>query len=393
MRLYKTVVREIPGKLKKIMVMNVIAAAAAVFFIDIITSATQNATEEGKGEGLALMFIVAILLIHITHNYTLVNASKEAEQLIHKLRTRLFNLVRRTDMVTVDKIGFARLQGVVTQDTQVLAHILPLLVIGLQQGLMLVFMAVFLASESMLAFVLSFGLSGIAVAVRFARGRALKAFLRSADGAKNKVFNGLTDLLAGFKEVRMSRSRAEGLVDSLSDASEARVNNATLMKKWGQNFAAIEVMLYALIGLIVFVVPFFSTDFYEVVLTVTIAVLFISGPVSTVSFVTPMVNQAELSLENLENMEEHLKTLVGEQQTTSPVKLEADIETLELRNVELAYRNDEGEALFSCGPINASFEAGKITFITGGNGSGKSTLLRLLTGLIPLDSGNLGQNK
>jgi putative ATP-binding cassette transporter len=45
--------------------------------------------------------------------------------------------------------------------------------------------------------------------------------------------------------------------------------------------------------------------------------------------------------------------------------------------------------VFEVGPLSAQFRAGEITFITGGNGSGKSTMLRLLTGLMPLQAGNL----
>lgn len=251
-------------------------------------------------------------------------------------------------------------------------------------------MAVFVASESMLSFFLSFGLAGLAVAVRFARVKAMKSFLQMADEAKNKVFNGLTDLLRGFKEVRMSEPRANDLMSSLSDASEeAKQNNTVLISNWGKNYALIEVMLYSLIGLIVFVVPYFSADFYEEVLTVTIAVLFISGPVSTVSFVTPMVNQAELALENLETMEERLKEVIDDLYVENLGKLEPITQSIGMRDVCHSYCAADGTPLFVSGPIRASFKAGEITFITGGNGSGKSTLLRLLTGLIPTDSGHL----
>jgi cyclic peptide transporter len=393
MRLFHTVVREIPENLKPIMMMNILAAVSAIAFVALVSTAAQSASTDGVSARLMLMFIITVIIIQITHNYTLVKASQDAEQLIHKLRIRLFDLVRRTDLVTIEKIGHANLQGVLTQDTQVLAQILPLLVIGLQQAIMLVFLAGYLAWLSPIACVLAFGLAGMAVAVRFARVKALRSLMQSAAVAEGRIFNGLTELLNGFKEVRMSGPRAEGLTKSLAaDSQEARKNNVLLKSQWGRNYAVIEVMLYSLAGLIVFVVPLFAPDFYKVVLPVTITVLFISGPVSTVSFVTPMVTQAELALENIEIMEERLIAVAEDSAPETNDKLKTASKSIALSDAMHSYRDAKGEPLFTVGPINAKFKAGQITFITGGNGSGKSTLLRLLTGLIPLDSGHLLAN-
>lgn len=55
------------------------------------------------------------------------------------------------------------------------------------------------------------------------------------------------------------------------------------------------------------------------------------------------------------------------------------------------YKENEGKC-FKVGPINYQFKSGQIVFITGGNGSGKSTLFKLITGLYPLDSGNITIN-
>lgn len=47
---------------------------------------------------------------------------------------------------------------------------------------------------------------------------------------------------------------------------------------------------------------------------------------------------------------------------------------------------------FHLGPVNATFEPGRITFIVGGNGSGKSTLAKLITGLYVPQSGSVELN-
>ncbi|MFE3195238.1 ATP-binding cassette domain-containing protein [Nocardia sp. NPDC059240] len=47
---------------------------------------------------------------------------------------------------------------------------------------------------------------------------------------------------------------------------------------------------------------------------------------------------------------------------------------------------------FSLGPLDLTFEPGRITFIVGGNGSGKSTLAKLITGLYVPQQGHLSLN-
>ena len=390
MRLFHAVVREIPENLGSLIWMNILSAIAAMSFVALVSTAAQSTQTGGVSGRLVLMFAITVSLFHVTHIYTLVTASQDAERLIHKMRIRLFDLVRRTDLVTVTEIGHARLQGVLTQDTQVLAQILPMLVIGFQQSVMLLFLAAYLAWLSPLACLLAFGFSGLAVAVRFARVKALRQSMQAAALAEGRVFDGLSALLRGFKEVRMSWLRADELAESVGAASQAAATaNIALKTQWGRNYAVIEAMLFALVGLVVYVVPLLVAGFHEVVLPVTIAVLFISGPVSTISFVAPMVTQAELALEHIETMAVKLSACAEALADETTGTLAGAPSSIALHDAALSYRDAQGQSVFAVGPLSVEFNAGQIAFITGGNGSGKSTLMRLLTALIPLDQGCL----
>jgi len=370
-----------------------LSAVAATSIVALVSAATKEAANGKISSRLLLMFAICILLFHVTQIYILVTASVDTERLIHKLRISLFDLVRRTDLLTIDRIGRANLQGVLTQDTQILAEVLPMLVIGFQQSVILIFLAAYLAWLSPLACLLAFGLAGLTVSVRFKRVKALRTFMQSASEAEGRVFDGLTELLHGFKEIRLNGLRADGVINTLGEASyTARTTNSLLKAQWGRNYAVIEAMLYSLAGLMVFVVPLFVAGFYEVALPATIAVLFISGPVSTVSFVTPLLTQAELALENIEKMQDDLSAAAEAASCEETGSLETNPGSIALLNATLSYRDKTGSPLFSVGPLSAEFNAGQVTFITGGNGSGKSTLLRLLTGLIPLDEGSILAN-
>ena len=390
MRLFKAVVREIPENLKSLFFMTVLAAVATMSLVALVSTAAKEGGGGQVSGRLMLMFAITVILFHVTHIYTLVTASRDTERLIHKLRVGLFNLIRRTDLVTIEKIGHSDLQGALTQDTQILAEVLPMLVIGFQQAVMLLFLAAYLAWLSPFACILAFSLAGLTVAIRFSRVKGLRTLMQSADRAEKRVFDGLAELLHGFKEIRMSNPRADDLTGALAEAShESRTTNSLLKAQWGRNYAVIEAMLFSLVGLMVFVVPLFVAGFHQVVLPATIAVLFISGPVSTVSFVTPLVTKAELALENIEKIKNKLTAAAKTASSEETGSLEKSPLTIALKRAELSFRDENGMPLFKVGPLTAEFHAGQITMITGGNGSGKSTLLRMLTGLIPLDSGSL----
>nr|WP_319492173.1 cyclic peptide export ABC transporter [uncultured Desulfobacter sp.] len=390
MKLLRLLVREIPDNFNATLAMNALIPISTLVLVVLISNVSQTTATDGVNPRLMFMFVITVIVFHITHTHTLVTASRDAEQLIHRLRIRLFDLVRQTDLITIEKIGHAKLQGVLTQDTQVLSQVLPVLVIGLQQSLMLVFFAAYLAWLSPLACVLAFSLAGIAVALHFTRVKAMRLLMRQADTSQRTVFKGLSELIKGFKEIRMNGPKAEGVVGHLAGASkDAAENNVQLKQKWGRNYAVTETLLYSLAGLIVFVVPVFAPDFHKVVMPATIVVLFISGPVCTVAFATPMVTQAELALEHIASMEEILAAAAADNAAETREILEERIESIGLRQIIHTYHDDQGDPLFTAGPLDATFQAGRITFITGGNGSGKSTLLRLLTGLIPVDSGQI----
>ena len=216
MRLFKAVVREIPENLKSLFFMNVLSAVATMSIVALVSTAAR---EGGGGQisgRLMLMFAITLILFHVTHIYTLVTASRDTERLIHKLRVGLFDLIRRTDLVTIEKIGHAALQGAMTQDTQILAEVLPMLVIGFQQAVMLLFLAAYLAWLSPLACILAFSLAGLTIAIRFSRVKGLRTLMQSAGIAEKRVFDGLAELLHGFKEIRMNGPRADDVTAALA---------------------------------------------------------------------------------------------------------------------------------------------------------------------------------
>jgi putative ATP-binding cassette transporter len=390
MRLIRLVRSEIPEHLKTMAVMTAVSAVSTTVLLWLVNSGARDAAGGTLSLGLVLRFLVTVFLFAVSQNYVLITASQDVEGLLDRMRLRLFDEVRRSDLVTVERIGRAALHSALIQETQTLARTVPMLVVGAQQATMLVFLGIYLAWLSPMACVLAFSFAGIALAVRFTRMVSLGKAMQAAMGAELAVFDGLTDLLRGFKEVRMSSPRAEGVLRDLRTVSAAarRVNTDT-KKRWGWEFSLLQSMFYALVGLMVFVVPLFTTTYYTVVVQATVLTLFIVGPVGTLAYVTPMVAQTEFALANIEAMTERLRKATGDVPDGEAQALDSTPSSIALRDATFRYQGEGGATVFQVGPLSAEFRAGEITFITGGNGSGKSTMLRLLTGLVPLAGGGL----
>lgn len=390
MKLIAVILREIPHNLKSIALMSILAAISTTTLLWLLKTVSKSAVDGANSPRLLFMYGVALTLIGVAHNYTLITASSDAEALIHRYRLRLFDAVRRADLVTVERIGRAALHGVLIGDTQTLARTLPMLAIGFQDAIMLVFLAAYLASLSPIACVMAFSSAGIAVAVHKLIMPSFLKHLGQTAGAEAAVFNGLTDMMRGFKEVRMNRARADGLVGDLDKASAAAARaNAKSKAEMGRSFTITGALFYAVIGMMVFVVPLFATDYHAVVVPATTAALFIVGPIGTVSFLAPMLTEASVAIGNIEAMESRLIGASPGERSEEGAAPIGPPTAIALRDGTFAYQDADGIEVFSVGPLSAEFRAGEITFVTGGNGSGKSTMLRLLTGLIPLDRGNL----
>ncbi|TWB37262.1 cyclic peptide export ABC transporter [Nitrospirillum pindoramense] len=389
MRMWRLVVEEIPQNLRSLAWTAALSALASTTLMWLVDEASQQAAKGSVSERLVLLFALSITLFAVSDNYVLVTASQDAENIIHRLRTRLFDAVRASDLVSVERLGRTRLYSALTQDTQTLARSLPFLVIGVQQAIVLVFLGVYLAWLSVAAFVMAFGFAIVAVAVRYARMKALGQAMRDAVAAEMAVFDGLSDMLDGFKEVRMSTTRAEGLVADVGAASaEARRIKSRTKAQWGWEFALLQAMFYTLIGLMVFLVPLVAKDYADVVVPATMTALFVVGPVGTLAHVTPMVTETEMALANMDDITSQLRRAVELRAGESALPLSAP-RHIALQDAVFSYADSKGRPLFSVGPLTLSFQAGEITFVTGGNGSGKSTMLRLLTGLAPLSGGQM----
>lgn len=371
--------------------LTVLSALATVVVIACVSSAAQIAAQGQVSLRLAAVFVIATALYALVQNTLMRGFAGEVESLIQSLRRSLFGDIRAADLATLRRIGQAPLYAALTQETQTISRNLPLLIIGSQQLVLVLFIACYLATLSIMAFALAMLFSGVAVGVHLMRMQALGMATDAVQHDEGRLFDGLGGLLHGLKEVRMSAARAAALQQDLATISnEACIAKSALKAQWGREFALIQLAFYVLVGLMVFVVPMLTTDFHQVALPGTMAALFLIGPIGTVATAIPAIDDAQRALQAIHAARHQLQAALARQTDEAAEPLEANvIQHLGLQDLQYAYPGTAGEPGFVVGPLSARFHTGQITFITGGNGSGKSTLMQLLTGLVPTQGGQL----
>jgi putative ATP-binding cassette transporter len=258
------------------------------------------------------------------------------------------------------------------------------------QGVVLVFfVAIYIAYLSPLAFALSTIIVGAAGAIFHFRSREVAARTREATKWDNLLFDRLIDLLDGFKEVRLNRSRSENLFDDIVEVSRTAAN--IKIRSQSESYKQLvfsQSAMYLLLATMVFVVPTFSASKGGSVLQVTTALMFIVGVCMGIVQTVPVLQAANAAADNIERLEARLRAIAAKVEYDGREQRKS-FDKIELRHVMFHYIHKSTEAVFQVGPVDFTLRSGDLVFITGGNGSGKSTLLKVLAGLYQPDSGEI----
>ena len=389
MSFFQLVRREMQGSLDRLVVMSGLGGASNAAILAAINSGAQAA---GNGElslSSAALFVVALLLFIKTQHYILIATTVEIEAIIHKLRVRLMDHVRHSELLPLDAIGRAEIVAAITKETATLTQATNMVAFAGQGVVLVFFVAIYIAYLSLLAFALSAAIVFIAGAIFHAKSRQVAKGTREAAEWDNRLFDRLIDLLDGFKEVRLNRSRSDNLFDDVVEVSRtaANIKIRTQSESYKQLVFS-QSSMYLLLAAVVFVVPTFSDTKGSSILQVTTSLMFVVGVCMGIVQTIPILQAANVAADNIERLEARLAAIAGAPPVTAVVSRQ-HFDKIEMRKVVFSYIDKSSEAVFRVGPLDFTLLPGDLVFITGGNGSGKSTFLKLLAGLYEPDSGEI----
>ncbi|WPZ32679.1 cyclic peptide export ABC transporter [Thalassobaculum sp. OXR-137] len=365
-----------------------LANALILAVINLAASDAAAIDDDRRTYHLSIFLAVTGIYI-VSQRSVMISSTREVEEMIHKIRMRLIEKIRTADLGPLERIGRSFIYASINKDTLTLSQAAQSLVVGAQSAILMLFTLLYIAWLSRIAFVVCVTFIGVASWLYMKNLRGLNADLQLAAAEENRLFDLLTDLLEGFKEVRMNAARSDALYADLAAISA----HAAEKKKESQSgiarsFIFSQTMFYFLVAAMVFLVPQVGKIFHdlgssypEVVIQTATATLFLIGPVSfLVNFMSIFAN-ANSAAENIERLDTTLSAAVSGSRDGPADPLGPDFEELELRGVSYRYSDPKADRPFVLGPLDLRVKRGEMIFVTGGNGSGKSTLIKLLAGL------------
>src|SRR5262249_24685149 len=241
-----------------------VSAMGGVSTTAIIGAINAGAAAADRGEislWAAGFFIVAVLLFIQTQHYILITTTAEIGAIIHKLRVRLMNYVRRSELLPLELIGRAEIVSAITGDTAILTQASNMMAFAAQGALLIFLVTAYVAYLSFTAFVLAFVIVGAGAGIFHSKTKHHAEQMREAGVWENRRYDRLSDVLDGFKEVRLNRSRSDDLFDHVVDVSRNAANiKIRTQSETYRRMVLLQTSLYTLLGAVAFVVPIFATS-------------------------------------------------------------------------------------------------------------------------------------
>jgi putative ATP-binding cassette transporter len=373
-----------PSASRLLMLGAAASALASAVVLAIVNKAAEGvaASKHGFHPWMASLFAVGVLLYAAAESWMVAHIGADIEEAIDGLRMRLLERLRHADLFKLERFGETPLFESITQSCQVVSTNSQFVALSLRSVLLIAAVMIYIVSISLVAFlVIAVALAAGAMAYRWL-GRSVEERQAALAAQESALFESVSDLFDGFKEQRLNSARSHDLNDSFNTVSTTVVGarNEVHRHAW-QQFVFGESGYNLMLGLVVFVVPSYSSAFDVDVVKVTAACLFMAGSVFGLMQSMAVLAASEAAAGRMLGLEIELASLAEPGSDAPALPLIGEFGEIQLAGVEFAFPAPAGEPAFTVGPFDLTIRRGETIFVTGGNGSGKSTLLKLLAGL------------
>lgn len=379
--LFRFIQQEKAVELKRMVILALLGGLSSTGLLALINDA---ASVVASGKTVIWQFFAFVLLLFF-YMWAIRQSSKEnvssTQTLMHIFQMRIMNLVLKSDLKTIDELSRSWILQTLVRDTQTVSQSILQLIQIAQSAATFAFLLIYIAIISLPAFFTVLFASILIFALVSNRLKmSSKAYAESwhFEGENHKMFGVFLD---GFKEIKMNSKRAAEISQELVYSSrKAKEMKTRAMLELVNSSITPQFLFYALVASAVFILPVILKDYSQDVQAITTSIMFLIGALGGVVQNIPPIAQANASAEELFVLEKKLEQI---QQKEDPKKVSEfpPLKTIELKNIVYQYDRPGHNEPFNLGPINTTFESGKIYFVRGSNGSGKTTLIRILIGL------------
>lgn len=376
-------------------VAGALSGVGSAALLGIVNTAAEEIADNGIDEvnwALAATFIVLAVVYFLAEVFLISTIARQIENGIDRVRKKLLSQIAVADFAQIEIFGQSRLFDSITQSTQNISQNSHMIGMAFRSLLLLIAVMAYVFWLSMLAFFIIVVVVGVGILIYLRMGKTLSMWFGKLHQVEIILFDRVSDLFAGIKEVRMWSKRSDAFKVAFDNASD---NKAEIGKK-AQTMISRQMIMgisafYILLAIIVFIVPVYSDSFDADVAKISTAVLFMIGPISIIVQSMSVLGMAERSAVRMMQLSQDLED-IREPIAEDGMPLSDPFDHVSFENVIFTYPNRDPRHGFELGPIDLSVKRGELLFITGGNGAGKSTLIKLLTGLYRPVSGKVSIN-
>jgi len=205
-----------------------------------------------------------------------------------------------------------------------------------------------------------------------------------------RFFDDVSDLLRGFKEIRLNARRSDDLGSHLArNVAETERLNVEAERLFSLSFVTTQAIVFSLLAFIAILMPQIAGADPQLVFSFLTVILFAFGPVDAMLSSYPSFARARTALQRLRALEDAVRRVGFDGRVGADGSRFRDFRTITLRGVTARLGDEQApeREAFRLGPVDLSINRGEILFISGSNGSGKTTLMSILCGLRPPDTG------
>jgi putative pyoverdin transport system ATP-binding/permease protein len=383
--------KDIPYARVSIVLIAVAGAVSGIASTGMMALITQSLTRQGtSGAVLPWLFLalcVALPSFRFLSQKLLIDLTQRS---LVKLRLRLTRAILGAPLRHLEKVGPHRLLATLTNDINVIVDSISAIPLLLMHMTIVVSCLIYLGWLSRPVLLEVFGF--IVLGVITYQLPVLRAFahLKLARDLYDSLVKQIRALTEGTKELKMHRGRRQAFVreverSALAFQEENRAGSIIFAgaASWGQ------ALVYMVLGLLVYALPRFQHTDLRTLLSFTVILFQLMGPLEVLMNTLPQLGRASVSARNVDEMGFALESENREREAAGERPVTPDWGRLELCGVTHSYRRENAEESFLLGPIDLAFEPGELVFLVGGNGSGKTTLAKLILGLYAPEAGEV----
>lgn len=365
-----------------------ISAIANAIIISLLNAAADSARAHDISFRLLGLFLVCMAIFYISKRFILRQATKMTEKSIYKIRLEIVESLKKAELRVLEKIGQSSIYTRITQDTNFISQTSAIIINAGQSAILVFFSLIYVAYLSIPAFVITFLALSFASLIFLIRQKQINEEIRLATKKETELFNNLSHILNGFKELKMNSNKNDDILNHFKEiAKEGKDLKIITGIRFAVGYMFSETVFYSLIGAIVFIIPQYTEIQVSTLTKLTAAILFIIGPLENIVSTIPVFFKANIAIENINLLKKEINSEVKSDHKHIQPDLFENFTTIKLVDLTFNYKDKDDESTFSVGPINLEINKNLLYLIRGGNGSGKSSLLKLLTGLYKVDTG------